>query len=377
MNHRPENKPEEIRSDINNTRQRMDNTLDALGERLQGRHLLDEIVGFFRRDADSNNRGAQLRQKISHSAGSAAHAVADTVKSNPMPALLIGAGVVWMVYASQRRRSGHVEYDYAPENDYGAAGRQTLYDPDAGYDEPLDYPSGDATPVSERSFDPTEETGFAAGSGIENAPAGVLGNLGSKLEHTKEKIAGAAGPVREKISAAGQRVREKAHLAGERARDASRRAKERAQHAYEVTREKIVTTADQHPLEVGLGCLAVGVAVGLALPTPERVNRLAGPSMERLRQRTRDAGHDVLEKGKRVVNAAGTALKSEAEAQGLSLERLRQKAGAVVDRTKSAATETAREQGVIPSGVGMSSSQNRGEPQSAQSVGMGGTADSI
>jgi len=30
------------------------------------------------------------------------HAVVDTVKQNPMPALLIGAGVAWMIYESRR-----------------------------------------------------------------------------------------------------------------------------------------------------------------------------------------------------------------------------------------------------------------------------------
>lgn len=351
MNQRPENRAEAIRSDIDTTRQRMDSTIDALGERLQGRHLLDEIVGFFRRDKSHPTGGStRIREKISRSAGSAAHAVADTVKSNPMPALLIGAGVVWMVYASRRRSAEGelLDYDYTPNEDFGDAGRQTLYDPDAGYDDPLEYPATSAA-ISERSFSETEETGFTVGGGgIENAPAGVLGGAGSKLEEAKGKIAGAARPVKEKLAAAGDRVRQKTHIAGERAREAARRAKESAQHAYQVTRDRVVTAADEHPLEVGLGCLAAGLAVGLALPTPEKVNRLAGPTMERFRERTRDAGHEVYEKSKRVVNAAGSAIKSEAEAQGLSLDRLRQKAGAVADRAKDAATETARQEGVMP-----------------------------
>ncbi|MCR6655354.1 MAG: DUF3618 domain-containing protein [Opitutus sp.] len=38
---------ETLRSDIDTTRERMDETIDRLGDRLQGRHLVDEVIGFF------------------------------------------------------------------------------------------------------------------------------------------------------------------------------------------------------------------------------------------------------------------------------------------------------------------------------------------
>ena len=93
-----------MRENIDVTRQRMDDTMDALGDRLQPRHLLDEVLGFFRAENDDGeDRLTQMREKISHSATTAMHSVVDTVKQNPMPALLIGAGVAWMLYASNRR----------------------------------------------------------------------------------------------------------------------------------------------------------------------------------------------------------------------------------------------------------------------------------
>jgi hypothetical protein len=367
MNQRSENETDAIRSDIDTTRQRMDNTLDALGERLQGRHLLDEIIGFFRSDPNGEGKVAQFREKVSQSASSAAHAVADTVKANPMPALLIGAGVVWMVYASQRKNSNggrDYQYEYDDEETGGMAGRSSLYDPDASYDRPLDYPAGT---TSERSFG-DEETGFTV-SGNENAPAGILATGESKLEQVKEKASGATRQVKEKIAAAGQQVRETTRAIGERAREIGTRAQESARHAYTATRERVVTTADQHPIEVGLACLAAGVAAGLALPTPPPVNRLAGPAMDRIRQRTRDAGAEILEKGKRVANAAGAAIKSEAEAQGLSIDRLREKSGAVASRAKNAVAESAQREGILPGNSGERSAQTQGgtgQPSFAQ-----------
>src|SRR4051812_24545254 len=102
MNSPREKDPEALRSDINVTRSRMDDTMDELGERMQPRHLLDEVLGLFRSSDGSDGDGklSRVREKITQSADTAMHAVVDTVKKNPMPALLIGAGIAWMIYES-------------------------------------------------------------------------------------------------------------------------------------------------------------------------------------------------------------------------------------------------------------------------------------
>src|SRR3954468_1123855 len=63
-----------IRSDIDTTRRRMDDTMDAIGDRLQGRHLLDEILGLFR-GGENGDRRSQVGEKISRSASTAANKV--------------------------------------------------------------------------------------------------------------------------------------------------------------------------------------------------------------------------------------------------------------------------------------------------------------
>src|SRR5687768_11036222 len=107
MNQSHSNETDALRSDIDVTRRRMDDTIDALGERMQPRHLLDEVLGFFRRH-DFNGekeRLTHMREKISHGTDTAMHSVVDTVKHNPLPALLIAGGVAWMIYNSRRSRS--------------------------------------------------------------------------------------------------------------------------------------------------------------------------------------------------------------------------------------------------------------------------------
>ena len=126
MNPKPISETEAIRSDIEMTRRRMDDTIDALGQRIRGRHLLDEVIGYFRHNKEKTSEaGARVREKISEtagkvseSAGSAASAALDTVKKNPLPFVLIAAGAAWLTYSTIRSRRADVEEDLEElEND--------------------------------------------------------------------------------------------------------------------------------------------------------------------------------------------------------------------------------------------------------------------
>lgn len=318
MNPSREHEAEALRSDIDVTRRRMDETIDALGERMKPRHLLDEVLGYFRRsDTNMNTRLSNMRDKLSHGAETATHAVVDTVKNNPMPLLLIGAGVAWMIYNNRRSSTESMsaeDYDYT-------AGDTTSYDPDAHIDRPLEYPA------------------TTSASGI--SEAGWSEESSSKLGRMKESIGGAAQSAKEKLSHAGEAAREKLSAARQRASELGSRVRERTGEMYSRTRDRVVTTADERPIEVGLVCLAAGVAVGLALPTPQPINRRLGERADRLRERARESGREFLEKGKRVVSAAMGAAKEEAKSQGLTPEHLREQASATGNRAMEAGREAA------------------------------------
>jgi ElaB/YqjD/DUF883 family membrane-anchored ribosome-binding protein len=345
MNPSPKNEAEAIRSGINVTRQRMDDTMDALGERLEPRHLLDEILGFFRRSShDGESRLAHMRETLTDSCNTAVHTVTDTVRKNPVPALLVGAGLAWLIYESRRdKRVDRYAGDLSPA-DYGDQERR--YDPDMHFDRPLDYPSTLETETNRSD------------------------QGGSKLEHLKEQLSdnasAATSQVKETLSHAGEATREKVGELRERAGEIASRAKERTQQAYTRTRDRVVTTADQHPIETGLVALAAGLIAGLVLPTPNAVNRRVGPAADRLRDRSREVGREILEKGKRVAQAAVHAAKDEAEVQGLTPEQLREKAigGSRANETRSGP----REQGQPPSVEGNQSGSQQNDPSVARPV---------
>ena len=316
MNDSSKNETEAIRSDIDTTRRRMDDTMEALGDRLQPRHLLDEVLGFLRGSTnDGDTRLNQMRERIGHSCNTAMHSVVDSVKQNPMPAVLIGAGVAWMIYSS-RRDSSH-RYDYED-----AARR---YNPDTHYDRPLEYPSAD---MDNQWSEQGESTG------------------GSLKDKIADKASAAGNQVKEKLSQAGEAARGKMGELRERAGEITARVRDGTRETYARTRERVASTADHHPLEVGLVALAAGLIAGLAIPTPNAINRSVGPTADRLRQRTREAGTEMFNKGKRVAEAAVAAVKEEAEAQGLTPERLRDKATAVAERAKEAGKQSASREGL-------------------------------
>ena len=328
MNDSPKNETDTIRSDIDTTRRRMDDTMDALGDRLQPRHLLDEFLGYLRSNSDDGeSRLKHAGERIGQSCNHAMHSVVDSIKQNPMPAVLIGAGVAWMIYSTRR--------DHTQRYDYNASDAAHRYDPDTHYDRPLDYPPAED---DVRAWDRQVEPQYHA------APNDLAGKASSVAEQAKGKLAQAGDAAREKMS----EIRE-------RAGEVSERVRVRTRETYDRARERVVSTADHHPLEVGLVALAAGLIAGLAIPTPNAINRSLGPTADRLRRRTRDAGNEMIQKGKRVAEAAMTAVKEEAEAQGLTPEHLRGKAAAVAERGKEAGQQAASREGLKTKTIGSES----------------------
>ena len=86
----------EIESDIRQTRGRMDANLDELGDRMTARSLLNSALDWWESRSVGVRTGNATKDTY--------QTVARYVKENPIPALLVGAGVAWMIIEATTRQ---------------------------------------------------------------------------------------------------------------------------------------------------------------------------------------------------------------------------------------------------------------------------------
>ena len=323
---------EDIRAGIDQTRAQMDGTLDELTERLKPRHLLDDVLDYFqsRRERGAGD-GARVKQAAGHARDSAADAgkvVIRQVKRHPIPALLMGAGLAWLLLESDDEKEGYAEL-------YSEDAAEQYYADQGG-----EYTG---TPILEG-----EESGPAAvGPESYALPSHYSADGDSepgRMSHLKEKSAQMRARAAAKMHRARRRSSERAAQWRERAGEKGAEWKGQASDAYSQGAEKFKETAHDYPLAVGAGFLALGVLAGMLLPSTRKENELVGPARDRLVRRTREAADEAIYRGKHVAESVVEAARAEAQEQGLTTEALKEKGAHVVDSVKSAA----REEGLTP-----------------------------
>lgn len=343
----------EHRSNISQTRSRMDDTIDALASRLEGRHVLDELLGYIRsrRSGSGNGNAHHVKERAVESAGALTHTVVDTIRRHPLPATLIGAGVGWLIYERVRSEDS----DYAREfavSDEEAAEQGVLFEQRVGAEE-FEGEAGPGrsgrTQIPERLSGSTEV--------LRRRGSGLKQRVKSGFASTKARMSGGSGPL-------GERAGEGAAMARHKARRAGSRVQRSAAKACRRSREQV----DEHPLEAGLIALAGGLLAGLLTPNPRRVDEWAGPAARDLREQAAEQTHEAVERGKHVASVAAQTAREEAEEAGLTPDALKEKAGTVVEETKQAAEDTARaemdEQGLSPEAFKTKTPPGAGERRS-------------
>lgn len=253
--------PQQLEREIDATRARMERTLDILERRISPSAMLDEVLGMARRNG-----------------GDFARNLTTQVKNKPLPTLLTGIGLVWLMTASDR-----------PPQYYGDRDRShALRDAKA-------RAQGLTESVRERA-------GSMADSTREHA-----GDMADSARNIADSARDTAHQVREKA----HRLGERAHEMTDSVREGAAHARDAAQRGGERIRNEYQHLLREQPLLLGGLGLALGAALGAMAPRTETEDELLGEYSSRLKREARHQGQEQYQRAKETVERAAGAAKEE------------------------------------------------------------------
>ncbi len=306
---RGDKSPEAIEREIGETRARMSQNIDELGDRLSPDNLKHEAKTAIKNVAQDavSNVGEQARRTGSR--------LVDVIRENPLPVIAVGAGVTWLL--TQRSNSDVSGNRMARYSYTGAERRQ-----------------GDS---------------WQEGSGIKGRVGGAVSGVKDSVSEAASGIKGRAGELANDVGELKTRAQERAGELGGQARRQTQRVKTNLEHA-----------ANENPLIVAIGATVVGLAIGLLLPGTERENEMMGPARDQLMDRAEKTAERVKDAAAEAGREVKDAVKTEISEHAPEVKQVVQEAGMMVKeqvkesarKVKKEAKDAANEPGTNPrSGV--------------------------
>ena len=254
----------DVEREVEATRGQIDQTVEALKDKMQPRELFDEATRIM---------GSTSNKLLT--------TVVEQSKANPIPIALIGVGIAWLALSQSRKSAG------TPD---AYSGRQ--YETYEGYDD-----EGNFSRKLKRRV-----------SGAVEQAKGALSTAKSKVdgavEHAKDGLASAKTTAAEGAGEARGRIAGLTSAAQVKAAEARRAAEARFQE-----------TLDTEPLILAAIGLAVGAAVGASLPASRTENRLIGPHRDKLVGKGKEAARTSLDEARTVAERAYGQVKEELHRQ--------------------------------------------------------------
>jgi len=314
-----------IRSDIEQTRAEMSETIEAIQERLNPQRLTEQVKDQVReqfeeakttvkdqvreqfeeakatvRDATIGKAETMVRN-VGDTVSDARYTIMDTIRENPIPAALVGIGLGWL-FMNARNTSTHRSRSYRSEY-YGDIYRGQTYDRQSGYTAGT-YATG--------------ARGYNEPNVIERGQHAV----GNTLQQAQEKAGDVASKVQQTVGNLADQGQATVSNVVDQAQSTVGNIADQAQYQAQRVEDRFQTALIENPLVVGAISLAVGAAVGLAAPQTRREHELMGEARDNLVERVQSVAQDTVEKVQQVagqvVEQTETTIKEQAREQGLT-----------------------------------------------------------
>jgi gas vesicle protein len=242
-----EKSPETLEREIDARRANITSIVDALESKLSPGQLVDQALAYSRRNGGEffGNLGS-------------------TVRANPVPTVLTGIGLLWLMTSQHRPAS--------------SSSGPSLFD-------------GLGASVSGMAESVTDTFGNAKARVEETARRmkDKASQVGDKAHDYSENVSGFGESVGDKVSAAGRRLNESGHEMG----DGIRRQGEHLQSSLSYLLK-------EQPLALAAIGIALGAAIGAALPATAKENQLMGHASDRLTQKAKTMATDGYAKATEV-----------------------------------------------------------------------------
>src|SRR5918994_1341815 len=199
-----------------------------------------------------------------------------TIRENPVPAALAGLGISWLIINRSDSSTSDQTQSSGPSQVGQAAGQAQ------------------------------QKVGEAAGQ-AQQAVGEAAGQVQQTAGQATDQVQQTAGQVIDQVQATAGQVSDQVQQQAQRARG------------------RLEQMVVENPMPIGALALALGGAIGLAVPGTQREQELMGETrdrvVERVQETVQEATQDTVEKVQRVAEEAGEAVEKEAKYQGLTGEQ--------------------------------------------------------
>jgi ElaB/YqjD/DUF883 family membrane-anchored ribosome-binding protein len=247
---------------VEQTRADMSETIDAIQEKMSPANLAQQAKDTVK-DA-TIGKAQQVAGTAGDTATGMGSSIVETVQRNPVPAALIGIGLGWLLMSGRKQSASQPSFPSQKRYAY----RDVGLDPYRGQ-----YQEQSGSPV-----------GQALGQAQQTA---------GQVQQTAQQVVGQAQ-----------------QQAGQLATGAQQQAQQAASGFQQLLQE--------NPLTVGVVGLALGAAVGLAIPETQAEDQLMGQARGTLMDKAQQTAQDTAQKVQNIAQEAVGAAKQEAQDQGLT-----------------------------------------------------------
>ncbi len=230
-----ERNPEEILAEIERTRSDMDHTLNTIERRLTPGQLFDQGLDYLR-----HSGGQQFASNLGR-----------TVRDNPVPVVLMGIGIAWLMASNSRGAAATGDGSLSSHRLSERAGEVRQW---------------------------TSNTGAAA----------------------KERLSGAA----QSLADTAQSARERLSQTVRSTREQWNRTAEGARHQIDRARGSYDRVVREQPLALAAVGVAVGALAAALAPRTQAEDEIMGGAAESVKAQLREAGERGMERAKDAVTAA-------------------------------------------------------------------------